>query len=164
MLNFVLAFVFVAATFALPVTAEPIYLKGAQPVGIAGEQRECFVETVYSRSLSTVRIRSLSADPHEPDELIGLGPVKATFDGKRSGYGYRAAARNAQVQDLFLLIDRSRNAENLSLVILDGHHTDALSCATLSVLEGSELAVVKDMFKHFDDYIEGHDHKGHGHK
>lgn len=145
----------------------PAYFKGQQPVGIAGDTAECLVEATFAARKDRVKIRSLVADPHDKDKIVGYGPVIATYNTKKLGYFYAAKKADKSLRELFLSSAALRTAQGLSLEILDGHHTDSVLCNDLNGVEGSELAIVVKKFEHFEDFVEdgGHDHgHKHGHK
>ena len=137
-----------------------IYYKGEQPVGVGGDVVDCFVEASYSSSGQGVELRLLVADAHD-GETVGVGPVMATYDSQKLGYGYATNKPDEKVQELFLKAESPRSAVRLSLTVLDEGHTDAVACNNLKVSQGSDLTELQEKFEHFGDYVE-EDHDDHG--
>jgi hypothetical protein len=139
-----------------------IYYKGEQPVGVGGEVVDCFVEASYSSSGQSADLRLLVADAHDGD-MVGVGPVKATYNNQKVGYGYTTANVDDKIQELFLKAESPKIVVGLSLIVLDGTHTDAVTCNRLNASQGTELTEVQEKFEHFGDYVEedhDHDHRG----
>lgn len=157
-MKFILASLLVSAqAFALP-----NYYKGEQPVGIAGETTECFVETEYLSLGQSVKIRTLTADLHD-GELFGLGPIEAAYQDLNHGYKFVASDDHDKLQQLFLTAHLSSQPESLEILVLDGSHEDSIQCLGLRSVSNSELELIEEKFKHFDDYTEDDDHDHHNH-
>jgi len=142
-----------------------VYYKGEQPIGIAGDVVDCFVEVEYHDVDASVELRALLADPHGYGDLVGFGPSAADYDESSAGYVFTADDDHDRVQSLFLKSSAPGSSEALRLAILDGSHLDELACNAMSRLQGDTLAYVEEKFEHFDDYVEddghGDDHGNH---
>lgn len=134
------------------------YFKGQQPVGIAGETTDCFLEADILTSGETAKLRVLAADPHDGD-LIGLGPILAHYEIENAGYYFVSNNDHDKVQELFLSTQSPSILNSLQLTILDGNHADTLECKNLQTPQGLELELVVEKFKNFEDYTDDdHDH------
>lgn len=142
------------------------YYAGQQPVGIAGEVKDCFVEAVFSPQGSRVEVRALIADPHD-GALIGKGTVRAKYTSSKDGYYFSSTKKNAPIQEMLLNAKVKKTAEGMNLTFLDGGHYDSVSCNNLTAAKDSQLLEVQEMFEHFADFVEeeedGHDDHDHQH-
>jgi hypothetical protein len=150
---------------ALPEGA--VYYAGKQPVGIAGDEVDCFVEAVFSPKGSYVEVRTLLADAHDATELIGKGEVKAKFSKSKGGYYFSTSKTDAPVQEMLLTAKTKKSADGMGITFADEGHLDTISCNNLNKAKDLQLSEVMEMFEHFEDYIEEDhgdgDHDNHGH-
>ncbi len=160
------------ALFANFASADAVYQKGEQSTGIAGDNVSCLVESAYSTDGQKVTVRTLVADPHDSKEVVALGPVEAAYDANGAGYLFRSSKKNETLQALVLNATSLGVATGLSLIVLDGGHSDGIACEKLTELQGQELLTTKEKFEHFGEeagdhhdhnHDHGHDHN-HGHK
>ena len=128
-----------------------IYLKGLQPVGIAGEAVACFVEVLETPLHNLKQVRALVAEPHGHDEMILMGPLN--LSRQENGYYFRASNPSEWVQEAFL--GQRQNQNVFDAVVRHGHHTDALSCAALTETQGEERELIEEAF---DKASGDHDH------
>jgi hypothetical protein len=142
--------------------AAPSYYKGEQPIGIAGETTECFVETEYVNQGQSVKIRSLTTDLHD-GELFGSGPIEAAYQAQNHGYNFAASDDHDKLQQLFLTAHLLSQPESLDITVLDGSHADTIQCLGLRTVSISELEMIKEKFENFDDYTGDGDHDHHNH-
>jgi hypothetical protein len=148
---------FLAAQLAAAQTIAASYYKGQQPVGIAGDTVDCYIEADYLNVDQALKLRVLAADPHDGD-LIGLGPVVANYEASKTGYYFLSSDDHDKVQELLLAVQSPLAISDLSMVILDGNHADVIKCTNPEILQGNALELILEKFEHFDDYTDDHDH------
>ncbi len=163
----------VALSLALPAFAQShdhqhtaTYFKGDQPVGIAGDVVDCFVEAEFSPKGSQVAVRALVADPHDATTLVGKSVLKAKYNSSKKGYYFLASNKEANVQQMLLTATGKKTAVGMSLTFSDEGHLDTIQCENLNVISEPELEVIEGMFLNFDQYVEedhGHDDHDHDH-
>lgn len=149
-------------------SSDAIYYTGQQPVGIAGDEVDCYVEAIYSADGNDVALRALIADAHDSSALIGKGTIEAQYSSAKGGYHFSTTDSDAPVQDLILTAKAQKTAEGMGITFSDEGHFDTVSCNNLTEAKDVELSEVMEKFEHFDDYVEEenaddehHDHDDH---
>lgn len=148
--------------------AGALYYAGKQPVGLVGDEKDCFVEAVFSPKGSRVDVRALVADPHDSSVLVGQGVVKANYSLEKKSYVFTSSTADAPVKEMILHAAAKKTAEGMGLTFFDEGHFDSVSCNNLTQAKDTSLSEIMEMFEHFDEYVEEseepHDDHDHDHQ
>ncbi len=136
-----------------------VYFAGKQPVGLVDE-KDCYVEAVFSEDGTKVEVRTIINDPHH-NEIVGKGVIDADYSTTDGGYVYLTTESDASVKWMLLSAKSMKTADFMEILFFDEDHghDHSAACNKLSEAEGSVLVDIKEMFEHFNDYVE---EEGHG--